>query len=318
MKILSLMRLNDQEDRLIKEFPEHHFEFYKHPKEVVEDHLKDVDVLISYHSQVDESFLEKCNSLKLIAWYATGVNNLPLQYIEKNNIKLTNAKGVHAIQIAEFIFGYILNDVKLFKETYNAQLNKEYKHKLTPDSIYKKTVTFLGTGEIPKRTAKIAKAFDMHVVGINTTGHEVNDDFDEIYDIDNRKEAFKKADFVVNVLPETKRTSYLLNVKDFQNMKPSAHFINVGRGTVISEEDLIEVLNKDLIRKISLDVYEKEPLNPNSKLYDFSNVTLTPHITGNDENNYERCTDILIENLKNLNKKNNKQLINQVNLKVGY
>lgn len=317
MKVVTLMRLKDQEERLKETFPNMEFTFYKHPNLADEEVLKDADVLVSYHSEVDESFLDKCKQLKLIAWFATGVNQLPLDYINKRNIKLTNAKGVHAIQIAEFIFAYILNDIKLFKETYESQKKRAFNHKLSPDSINDKTILFLGTGKIPERTAEVAKAFNMKVIGINTTGHDVSG-FDEVYSIEERRQVFNKADFIVNVLPETEDTIHLLQKADFEHMKADAHFINVGRGTVVKEAVLVEALINKEIRFASIDVFEVEPLPATSKLYDMDNVFITAHISGNDRNNLKRSTDILVENLNQIINGNLKSLFNEVNSKAGY
>lgn len=317
MKVVTLMRLKDQEERLISAFPNIEFTFYKYPGEADERVLAEADVLVSYHSELNQMLLEKCKNLKLIAWYATGVNRLPLDYIEERGIILTNAKGVHAIQIAEFVFAYILNDIKLFKETYEAQKRHAFLNKLTPDSINEKTILFLGTGKIPQQTAKIARAFNMNIIGINTDGRHI-DGFDEVYSIEERRHVFARADFIVNVLPETKETIHLLDEEDFKAMNNHAHFINVGRGTIISEAVLVEALKKEEIRFASIDVFEEEPLVETSQLYDMDNVMITPHITGNDKNNLIRSTDILIDNLKQLADKKNSTFKNVVNTKQGY
>ncbi len=317
MKVVTLMRLRDQEERLKETFPNIEFTFYKHPDVADEKVLEKADVLVSYHTEVNETFLDKCKNIKLIAWFATGVNQLPLEYIRDRNIKLTNARGVHAIQIAEFIFAYILNDIKVFKQSYESQKRKEFNHKLNPESINDKTILFIGTGKIPQRTAEVAKAFNMKVIGINTTGHEAPG-FDEVYSIEERRQVYKKADFVVNVLPETEDTIHLLKTEDFKQMKDSTHFINVGRGSVVSEAVLIEALENKEIRYASLDVFEEEPLSSTSQLYDLDNVFITAHITGNDKNNIKRSTDILVKNLNLINNEDVEGLFNEVKSKAGY
>ncbi|MCD8762611.1 phosphoglycerate dehydrogenase [Mammaliicoccus sciuri] len=317
MKVVTLMRLKEQEERLKETFPNVDFIFYKHPNEARDEDLEDVDILVSYHGEVNPSFLDKCKNIKLIAWFATGVNQLPLDYIQDRAIKLTNARGVHAIQIAEFIFAYILNDIKLFRTSYEFQKKREFNHKLKPDSINEKTILFLGTGKIPQRTAEVAKAFNMKVIGINTTGHEVPG-FAEVYSIEERRHVYHKADFIVNVLPETEETIHLLQKEDFKQMNEDTHFINVGRGTVVSESVLYEALSSKDIRYASIDVFEEEPLPENSLLYDLDNVFITAHITGNDLNNLKRSTDILIENLKHIKNDASDKLINIVNAEAGY
>lgn len=317
MNVVSLMHLKDQEERLVKAFPNLNFTFYKHPNEARLEVLEEADILISYHDELNETFLDKCHKLKLIAWFATGINNLPLEYIRNRNIKLTNAKGVHATQIAEYIFAYILYDIKQFKESIDAQDNRLFDTKIKPDTIYNKTILFLGTGMIPQRTAEIAKAFNMKVIGINTNGHSVKN-FDEVYSIDNRREVLNKADFVVNVLPETEETFHLLKQEDFITMNKDVHFINVGRGTVVDEEILIEALETGEIRYASIDVFEEEPLNRNSRLFDLKNITITPHITGKDMHNTERCTEILITNLNSYMNNVESKLLNEINMQTGY
>ncbi|WP_442185787.1 hypothetical protein, partial [Rhizobium johnstonii] len=82
--------------------------------------------LFGYDGDLDEAFLASCPELKWIAWFATGVNNLPLDYIENNSIRLTNGKGIHAKQMAEFNIAYILDDYKNMKTSHINQLNKVY------------------------------------------------------------------------------------------------------------------------------------------------------------------------------------------------
>ena len=157
----------------------------------------------------------------------------------------------------------------------------------------------------------------MKVIGINTTGHDVPG-FDEVYSIEERRHIYHKADFIVNVLPETEDTIHLLQKEDFKQMNEDTHFINVGRGTVVSESDLYEALDSKEIRYASLDVFEEEPLPENSRLYDLDNVLITAHITGNDLNNLKRSTDILIENLRHIENDESDKLINIVNSEAGY
>ncbi|MBI5974705.1 phosphoglycerate dehydrogenase [Staphylococcus canis] len=316
MLVVSLMRLGDEENRLKETFPEVDFEFYKHPSELPKTTQEKMDVLITYHAEVDEAFIEAASNLKWIAWYATGVNALPLQKIKEAGISLTNAKGVHAQQLTEFLYAFILDDYKELKEVYNEQKEKVYNSKRTTQSIEDQVIMFLGTGVIPQRAAEIAKAFNMKTIGLNTTGHKV-ENFDRTYSLDERQSVYKEADIVVNILPETKDTHYLLTKTDFEHMNDHTLFVNIGRGTIVEEAILVEVLKNKLIRKAYLDVFEQEPLDSDSKLYQLDNVYLTSHIAGNGETNKKKSTDIFINNFKNfLNK--NELIENVVDLDKGY
>ncbi|WP_337234435.1 NAD(P)-dependent oxidoreductase, partial [Staphylococcus epidermidis] len=110
---------------------------------------------------------------------------------------------------------------------------------------------------------------------------------------------------------------HLLKYEDFEKMKASTMFINVGRGTIVEEDTLIEALSNNEIRHAYLDVFEKEPLTPDNSLYELDNVTITAHITGNDQVINEDVTKIFIKNLEHF--LNYSSVIeNEVDLEKGY
>src|SRR5699024_9842971 len=148
---------------------------------------------------LDEDFLKECPNLKWLAWYATGVNNLPLDYINNHNILLTNGRGVLAKQMSEFIMAFILYDYKKMKVSFINQTNKKYNSKLTGNTVRGDKPVFLGTCSIDQKTATVANAMDMTVQGVNTTGHLV-DGFSKPYTINHLSQALEEADIVVNTL----------------------------------------------------------------------------------------------------------------------
>ncbi len=309
MKVVSLKRLGDSEQRLKDAFPDIDFSFKKGLFQVEDEECKDIDILIGYSGQVDEAFLEKCPNLKWIAWYATGVNNLPLDYISEHNILLTNGRGIHAKQMSEFILAFILDDYKNMKQSFINQQNHVYDSKLTGKRVAGETVLFLGTGAIAQKTARLLEVMGVTNIGVNTSGHSA-DFFDKAYSMDELETAIAEADIVINALPETEDTYHLLVESHFKQMKDSALFINVGRGTIVDEDVLIEVLKREEIRHATLDVFENEPLDSNHPFYDMDNVTITAHITGNGTENYHEATDIFMTNLKHF--LNNGKLIENV------
>lgn len=117
----------------------------------------------------------------------------------------------------------------------------------------------MGTGAIAQRAAYLAKAFGMKVIGVSKSGKNV-EQFDEVYTIEELDDVIEKANIIVNALPETEETIYLLKRKDFIQMDNNALFINVGRGTIVDEEVLINVLKDRLIRHAYLDVLKKNHL----------------------------------------------------------
>ncbi|EKU45240.1 phosphoglycerate dehydrogenase [Staphylococcus massiliensis] len=316
LKVVSLMRLGDVENELEENFDNVTFKFYKHPAVLDEADKEDMDILISYHEAVDETFINECPNLKWIAWFATGVNSLPMDVLKEKDIQLTNAKGVHKRQLSEFILAYILDDYKLMKASYENQTKHVYDHKMQPTLVDGERVLFLGTGTIPKHTAKILNVLGMHTIGLNTDGHSV-EGFEETYSIEERHHIYHKADIIVNVLPETNETIHLLKSDDFKAMNDHTLFINVGRGTIVETQVLIDALESKEIRKAYVDVFENEPLNEDSPLFETQNLFLTAHITGNGTHNKTEAAHIFATNLKHFLNKDG-LIENVVDLNKGY
>ncbi|RXK17734.1 NAD(P)-dependent oxidoreductase [Macrococcus sp. DPC7161] len=315
MYIISTVKLGNILDDLKHKFPNHQFKQCK-LDELTDKDKENVEILISYDNKVDEKFLKSCKNLKWIAWYAAGVNHLPLDYIKSRDIILTNAKGVHKIQISEYIMSYIMTDYKSVIDFYELQQEKGYQTKIRHKELFNETICFLGTGQIAQAAAQKCKAFDMHVIGVNTDGRAV-DSFDETYPTDDRQTAFKKSNIIVNVLPETKDTFHLISKQDFEAMGDEALFINVGRGSIVEEKVLVDVLKNNIIRKAAIDVYENEPLSPENDLYTLKNIIMTPHITGLSQHYNTRATEIFEFNL-DLGIENKQAFKNLVNLEAGY
>ena len=200
MKVVSLFRLGELEDKLIETFPQVEFKFIKKAKNIPNEDRQSLDILIGYDGNLDETFLKDCPNLKWIAWYATGVNALPLTYIKEHNIKLTNSRGVQAKQLSEFIIAFILDDYKKMRTSYINQQNKIYDSKMTGRRLNGDCILFLGTGAIAQRTAKLAKAFDMKVIGVSKSGKQKKW-FDEVHKIEYLSDLLEKGDIVINSFP---------------------------------------------------------------------------------------------------------------------
>lgn len=316
MKVVGLNRMREVEDELKDKFPDVSFKFYKNAAEIPLEDRQELDILVGYDGNVDEDFLKNCPNLKWLAWFATGVNNLPLQYIKNNKILLTNGRGVQAKQLSEFVIAFILDDYKKMSISYENQKNHIYDSTITGKRLAHNTLLFLGTGAIAQRTAKLAQSFNMKVIGLSKSGKEKNY-FDEVYKINALNEVLPYADIVVNALPETQETIHLLHKQHFELMKDNALFINIGRGSIVKEEILINVLKDKVIRHAYLDVFENEPLSSDSPLYEIDNVTITAHITGNDYNAKYDLLEIFFNNLSSFLTKG-KLNENIVDVEKGY
>ena len=190
---------------------------------------------------------------------------------ENNEITLTNARGAFADPLAEFTILSMLH-FNYNVPTYMECQSQHKWSKLTNTMINKRTLCIIGYGRNGVAIAKRAKyGFNMNIIGIvrelrdNIEGKEFTD---ELYGFDKlNKDIISKADFILTTLPETNESRGLFNKKFFESMKKDAVFINIGRGSAVIEEDLIEALNNNIIRGAVLDVCQHEPLDKDDKLY---------------------------------------------------
>ncbi|MEH7239342.1 D-2-hydroxyacid dehydrogenase [Bacillus sp. JJ1562] len=262
------------------------------------EHLQDAEVIVGWKKEIAEHCISTDSNLCWLQSWSAGVNSMPLEEMEKKNILLTSANGVHTYPISETIFALMLGLTRKIHTYVRNQQEKKWHHSDMKLEIHEKTIGIMGVGNIGKETAKIAKAFGMTVLGVRHSGRD-EDFVDEMYTTEQLSEVLPRCDYVVVTLPLTNETRHLFGAIEFMQMKPSAFFINIGRGEIVVEDDLIEALRSGEIAGAGLDVFTKEPLDENSPLWEFENVIVTPHTSGSTEHYTKRVIeDIFIPNLK--------------------
>lgn len=278
--------------------------------------LKKADILVTYGEDLSEKHIEKAQSLKWIMVVSAGLEKMPLQAIAARDILVTNAKGIHKIPMAEYTLGMILQHEKKIKYIMNNQQNRKWDRELEMGELHSKTILIVGTGAIGGEIARLSKAFGMRTIGVNRSGTKVNY-LDQLYKLDQLNEALVLADYVVSVLPSTPETKELFTKTQFQEMKKTSVFINIGRGDLVDDEVLVEALrNEDLAHAI-LDVFEPEPLKQSHPFWEMENVTITPHLSSRTTEYLPRAFGIFTENLTNY-LEGSKELKNIVDPLKGY
>ena len=240
--------------------------------------------------------IEQFRSLKYIQLTSSGFDRVPMDYIKQHGIEIHNARGVYSVPMAEFALTGILQLVKQSRFFYENQKQHIWEKSRTLGELAGKTAVIVGAGNIGSEVAKRLKAFDVTVVGIDITTDQ-RPYFDKIELLNNLDEQLKAADIVVLTLPLTDDTKGMFDKSKFDLMKNSCIFVNIARGQLVVENDLVDALNNKKISGAVLDVFETEPLEKTSPLWDMDNVIITPHNSFVGVGNTERLSKIIFENI---------------------
>lgn len=256
--------------------------------------VSDIDAVVC-NSLFLYNDIKEFKNLKTIQLTSAGLDRVPLDYINEKGIQLFNARGVYSIPMAEWA---ILKTLEIYKKSRvfykNQELHKWEKQRELSE-LTDKTAAIIGYGNVGKEIAKRLKAFGVNVISVD---RQIKEDeyVNESILIDNLDIALVKSDIIILTLPLTDETQYLINEEKINVMKDSAVLINLSRGGIIDETDLIEFLNKDKFLGVALDVFEEEPLKE-STLWDFEQVIITPHNSFASNKANERLFELMIKNL---------------------
>ena len=263
------------------------------------------------------SFIESddCN-VKWVQYPYAGVNLLPLETFAKKNILLTNGSGITANSVAETTIGLLLGMTRKIVQSASNQKIASWDRGDDAYELSDKTILIVGAGQIGVQVGRIAKAFNMHTIGINRSGRPI-ENMDEQYVQTELEEVIHKADIIVNILPLTKETTHLYDKNLFEKMKNGVIFINVGRGESVVTDDLIEALDQGKVSRAGLDVFEEEPLAAGHPLWKHDQVLMTPHIAGQVESYPKHVYPIFKKNLEAF-LKGEELPQNQIELNAGY
>lgn len=220
----------------------------------------------------------EAGSVQWVQSTGAGMDNLALDRNIPESIELTRIVDQFGIMISEYVFAYLLAQCKAIPRLLAAQANREW-DKFSPDSLAGKVIGVAGLGSIGSEIVRKARAFDMRVYGLSRSGKHANL-VDRHFAAADWQAFVSELDYLVVTLPLTPDTRQVINRDILLSMKPHACLVNLGRGQLIVEQDLIEVLNERASFTAVLDVFDKEPLDKNSPLWSFPNVMVTPHLSG--------------------------------------
>lgn len=214
----------------------------------------------------------------------------------RSEVVVTNMRGIFNDHISAHIVSYVLAFARGLHVYRDRQ--RERKWGRAYDSVYlpEATAVIVGVGGIGGETARLCAEFGMTVVGIDPRVVDAPPGVAELYRPDALDDVIPRADFLIVTVPETPTTQGLFNRAKLQALKPTAFFINIGRGATTDLNDLADMLEEGAIAGAALDVYEIEPLPSTHPLWELPNVIMTPHVAADGPYIDERRTDVFIDN----------------------
>jgi phosphoglycerate dehydrogenase-like enzyme len=252
---------------------------------------------VLFATRIPPDVVKRAPRLRWIQFTSAGVDHLWHPSLGEANVTVTSTKGIHAHPMAEFVLSCLLVFAKGWPRMLEHQRARRWERFLL-EELLGTTMVLVGVGEIGRGVARLARAFGIRTVGVRRREGAAEPEFDEqVSAAAALPGILGRADSVVASLPLTAKTRGLLDERMFRAMKPSAIFVNVGRGRTCDEAALVRALREGWIRGAALDVFEQEPLPADSPLWDLPNVLISPHM-GSDTARYtERMTDVLYDNL---------------------
>ena len=260
--------------------------------------------------------IPQAGKLKFIQSISSGMDQYSRELLGAKGIRLASAAGVNARAVAEHAIALILAIARRLPEARDNQHKKTWRGMIgdlaqREDELGGKTLLVVGMGRIGSHLAKLAKAFDMKVLGIRRDPKAGANGADSIHGMGDLVKLVPDADFVALTCALTPETTGLMSAAAFAAMKPSSVFVNVARGKVADEAALIATMQAGRIWAAALDVTVDEPLPAASPLWSMPNVFITPHTAGETRAYEDNVLDILMENLDRL-WRDEKTLRNQV------
>jgi len=249
--------------------------------------------------------LGAASRLKFIQSVSAGIDQYDCAMLADRGIRLASAQGVNERAVAEHAMALILALARRLPEARDNQTRRHWRGMARnlegrEDEISGKTLLIFGLGRIGARLARLAKAFDLRVLGIRRHPAGDIEGADLVAGPDRLGELLAVADFVALTCPLTPETRGIIDAAALRQMKPTAYLVNVARGRCVEEAALIAALAEGRIAGAALDCVAEEPLPPASPLWAFPNVLITPHTAGETKRYEDNVLDILLENLDRL------------------
>lgn len=269
---------DDQISLLKKDYPSCNFRLSDNST-ITEKDVETADVIVGFP---DPALMKKAKNLKWLHLSSIGVDKhvKPELYANPDTIMLSNSSGTYGKSISEHIVGLMVSLTRNFPFFFANQKQSKWIKKDANKDLFGSTALIIGLGDVGSRTAMKLKAFGMNVIAVKRTPGEKPAYVDELYTTQELDRQIPRADFVILALAATPDTEGLMNRARFDLMKSDSYLINIGRGTLVDQEVMYEVLRDKKIAGAAIDVTTPEPLPEDSPLWSLDNLIITPHCSG--------------------------------------
>ncbi len=260
----------------------------------------------------------RCSRAKWLHSFSAGIENILFPELVESSMPMTNAKGVFARSLGEYAIAAALFFAKDFRRMLASQEKGEWDSFDYIDELTGSTMGIVGYGGIGRETARRAKAMGMKVLALrrNTALSGGDAEVDKVYGPGELETMLPLCDYVVVCAPNTPQTNGMIAAKQLRLLKPTAVLMNVGRGPVIVEKDLIQALEEKWFRGAALDVFDTEPLPKGHAFYRLKNVLLSAHCADHTANWIEESMQFFVDNFLRFDR--GEPLQNLVDKKAGY
>ena len=252
-----------------------------------------------------DAMLEHAANVRFIQICAAGYDQFGLDALRARGVRLAGGSGVNRNAVSDHAMALLLALARHIHAGRDRQRERVWRGMISDlgrreEELAGKTMVVYGLGAIGSRVARLARAFEMHVIGIKRDVAAHDGSADEVRPPGRFSESLAEADVVVLTCPLTPQTEDLIDAAALARMKPDAYLVNVARGGCVNEPDLIAALERGAIAGAGIDATREEPLASGSPLWDLENVLITPHTAGETRRYEDNVADLLIENVRRL------------------
>lgn len=273
-------------------------------KHEVAERIKDQTIVIGNKAALDENSLKNAKNLKLICITATGTDNVDLAYAKQHKIAVTNVAGYSTMSVAQHTFAllfYLYENLSYFDQYVKSGQYTQSEH-FTHHGRYfreldKKVWGIIGLGSIGKKVAEMASVFGCRVLYCSPSGKPQ----DVPYDFVDLETLLEQSDIVSIHAPLRPDTKNLIQYAELSKMKADAVLLNLGRGGIINEVDLVQAIDEGKLFGVGLDVLEQEPMQKNAPLLHVKypeKLLITPHIAWASREARERLVSEVVLNIE--------------------